>query len=104
MSLRFFVPDQPGLDRHAVSAFYTALFGQLIDEDEPKMIYRTQALRAGPNAHKPRRQVVLSGGTICEVPLVCPHQGLPLNCDPDSDGIMQCPWHGYRLTPERVNV
>jgi nitrite reductase/ring-hydroxylating ferredoxin subunit len=97
MSLRFLVPDQPGLDRQAAGAFYSALFSQLIDEDEPKMIYRTQALRAGPKAHRPRRQVVLVDGTICQVPLVCPHQGLPFNCEPDSDGIMQCPWHGYRF-------
>ena len=97
MSLRFFIPEQQGVDRDAVGAFYVDLFGRLIDEDEPKMIYRTRAIAAGADAHLARRQVTLADGTVCDVPLVCPHQGLPLDCDPDADGVMQCPWHGYRF-------
>lgn len=97
MHLRFFVPDRPNLDRAAVGAFYAAMWTQLIDEDEPKMIHRTRALREGARLHRSRRQMTLADGTICEVPLVCPHQGLPLDCEPDSDGVMTCPWHGYRF-------
>jgi len=97
MSLRFFVPDSPELDREAVGAFYVDLFGRLIDEDEPKMIYTTEAKKAGAAAHKKRRMAVLADGSEVEVPEVCPHQGLPLNCEPDADGIMTCPWHGYRF-------
>jgi nitrite reductase/ring-hydroxylating ferredoxin subunit len=97
MRLRFFVPDRPGLDRDAVGEFYTAMWNRLIDEDEPKMIYRTAALRAGAAPHKARRKVTLADGSEHAVPLVCPHQGLPLEAEPDGDGIIQCPWHGYRF-------
>lgn len=97
MRLSFFVPDRPGLDRDAARAFYTAMWNRLIDEDEPKMIHRTRALREGARLHKPRRQVVLADGSVCNVPLACPHQGLPLECEPDGDGVMTCPWHGYRF-------
>ena len=97
MSFRFFVPDAPATDRGAAGAFYVALFNRLVDEDEPKMIYRTQALRNGPAAHQARRTVTLQDGSEHAVPLVCPHQGLPLDCEPDEAGVMQCPWHGYRF-------
>ena len=97
MRLRFFARDQPDLDIAAASAFYTALWTRLIDEDEPKMIHRARALKEGAKLHKARRQIVLEDGSVCEVPLVCPHQGLPLDCEPDSDHVMTCPWHGYRF-------
>lgn len=97
MRQRFFVPDRPGLDHEAVGAFYTAMWNRLIDEDEPKMIYRAAALKAGAAPHKERRMVTLEDGSEHAVPLVCPHQGLPLNAEPDGDGIIQCPWHGYRF-------
>ena len=97
MSLRFFVPETPRMDAAASGAFYVGLFNRLIDEDEPKMIYRAAALKAGAAAHKARRSVKLPDGSQHEVPLVCPHQGLPLNAGPDAAGIIQCPWHGYRF-------
>ena len=97
MSLRFFVPETPGMDPVASGAFYRELFGRLLDEDEPKMIYRAQALRAGAAPHKARRTVTLEDGSEHAVPLVCPHQGLPLDCEPNADGVIQCPWHGYRF-------
>ncbi|QJB70716.1 Rieske (2Fe-2S) protein [Parasphingorhabdus halotolerans] len=61
------------------------------------MIYRTNALRAGAAPHKQRRTAMLADGSACAVPVVCPHQGLPLDCEPDGDGVMTCPWHGYRF-------
>lgn len=97
MHLRFFVPDRPGLDPASVGAFYTAMWNRLIDEDEPKMIYRSAALKAGAAPHKARRSVALADGSKHAIPLVCPHQGLPLSADPDGDGIIICPWHGYRF-------
>ena len=97
MHLRFFVPGRPGLDQTAAGAFYIAMWTQLIDEDEPKMIHRTRALREGAKLHKARRQVTLADGTVFAVPLFCPHQGLPLTCEPDGQGMITCPWHGYRF-------
>ncbi|MEQ1552245.1 Rieske 2Fe-2S domain-containing protein [Sphingorhabdus sp.] len=99
MHLRFFVPDRPGLDKPAVGKFYSDMWTRLIDEDEPKMIHRTRALKEGASLHKQRRQVTLADGSVCNVPLVCPHQGLPFDCEPDSVGVMTCPWHGYRFDP-----
>jgi nitrite reductase/ring-hydroxylating ferredoxin subunit len=97
MHLRFFVPTRPGLNHASAGAFYTAMWNRLIDEDEPKMIYREAALKAGAAPHKVRRVVTLSDGSEHAVPLVCPHQGLPLTAEPGADGIIQCPWHGYRF-------
>ena len=97
MSLRFLVPDRPGLDREAVGAFYCELFGRLLDEDEPKMVLRAKAVKAGPALRRERRTATLADGSVCEVPVVCPHMGLPLTCEPDSNGMMTCPWHGYQF-------
>ncbi len=96
MAFRFYAPV-PEEHVDATGKFYVALFNQLVDEDEPKMIYRTQAVRAGPKARLERRQAKLADGTVCQVARFCPHQGLPLDCEPDAEGIMTCPWHGYRF-------
>lgn len=97
MHLRFLVPDRHGLDRGGAADFYTALWNRLIDEDEPKMIHRARALREGASLYRARREAILVDGTVCDVPLVCPHRGLPLDCEPDSESVMTCPWHGYRF-------
>jgi nitrite reductase/ring-hydroxylating ferredoxin subunit len=97
MHLRFFVPDRPDLDRAAAGTFYAAMWTQLIDEDEPKMIHRARALREGAKLYREQRQVTLTDGSICNVPLICPHKGLPLTAEPDHDGVLTCPWHGYRF-------
>lgn len=97
MHLRFFVPDMPETDRAAAGAFYRAAFTQILDEDEPKMIHRAAFLKAGPAARRETRLARLADGTSVEVPLLCPHQGLPLDCEPDAQGMMTCPWHGFRF-------
>ena len=30
----------------------------------------------------------------------CPHRGGPLDLDAARDGVVQCPWHGYRFVVE----
>lgn len=97
MRLTFPVPDHPGLDAARAGGFYIDLWNRLIDEDEPKMIFRAQALKAGAQAHQARRDVVLADGSIARVPRVCPHQGLPLDGEPDADGVITCRWHGYQF-------
>lgn len=96
IKLSFFAPDTPQMDPAAAAQFYRDVFTRILDEDEPKMMHRAKALREGPAARKLRRSVTLADGSTCEVPVVCPHQGLPLDCEPDADGVMTCPWHGYR--------
>lgn len=96
MFFRFYAPV-PKEHADATGKFYVNLFNQLVDEDEPKMIYRAEALRAGPKRRLERRQAKLADGATCEVARYCPHQGLPLDCEADADGVMTCPWHGYRF-------
>ena len=97
MHLRFFVPDTPETDREAAGEFYRAAFNQIIDEDEPKMIHRAAFLKVGPSALREMRTANLPDGTSVEVPKLCPHQGLPLTCEPDEEGVMRCPWHGLQF-------
>ena len=81
----------------AVGAYYQRLYAALYDEDERLMIARAAAIRRGPQALKERRSVTLADGSAHAVPLYCPHQGLPLEAEPDAKGIITCPWHGYRF-------
>ena len=97
VSVSFIVPGLAEEQCAAAGAYYTALYAQLYDEDEALMIARATAIEAGAAAHKERRTVTLPNGQSATIPLVCPHQGLPLTGDPDSDGVLTCPWHGYRF-------
>lgn len=94
VTVEFLVADTPGLRRKAVGAYYRSLYERLYDEDERMMVARAQALRGGSPAGT--RIVALADGSRYEVPLACPHQGLPLTGEPGCDGVIACPWHGYR--------
>ena len=97
VTVNFLVPGIDEESRAAAGAYYSVLYAQLYDEDEALMIARTQAIAAGAAAHKQRRIVTLVRGQKAMIPLVCPHQGLPLSGDPDENGVLTCPWHGYRF-------
>ena len=97
VSVTFIVPDLPEGSIAAAGAYFTTLYTQLYDEDEALMIARADAIKAGASAHKQRRIVTLADGSMTSIPIVCPHQGLPLNGEPDAEGIITCPWHGYRF-------
>ena len=97
VSVTFVVPGVDEAQGAAIGTYYQTLYAQLYDEDEKLMMARARAIADGPAAHSARRDVALACGTIASVPLVCPHQGLPLSDDPDADGIITCPWHGYRF-------
>jgi nitrite reductase/ring-hydroxylating ferredoxin subunit len=83
--------------REATGAYYRRLYAGLYDEDERLMAARAAAIRRGPKALELRRDVVLADGSTHKMPLHCPHQGLPLDAEPDGEGIVTCPWHGYRF-------
>lgn len=95
VSVTFFAADVPAEKCAAVGAYYRRLYDRLYDEDERMMIARTEAIRRGPAALRERRNVRLHDGSMAEAPLYCPHQGLPLEGEPDAEGIIRCPWHGY---------
>lgn len=73
----------------AIGAYYRTLYARLYDEDEAMMIARQHSLDT------PDRSWRTVGGH--RLPNACPHLGLPLTADPDADGIVTCPWHGYRF-------
>ena len=80
-----------------VGAAYALLYAELYDEDERMMIARAEAKRRPAAEWRATRDVTLADGRSFSVPQYCPHQGLPLDGDPDAEGIMTCPWHGYRF-------
>ncbi|HEY4344123.1 MAG TPA: Rieske 2Fe-2S domain-containing protein [Parvibaculum sp.] len=60
------------------------LYTKLWDEDEAMMVARQTALDARRDA--------------TSATLRCPHMGAPLDhVEPDADGCITCPWHGYRF-------
>lgn len=96
VSVAFHVAGVPEERRASTGAYYERLYARLYDEDERMMIARAEAVRRGPEALRESRRVTLADGSSGSVPLYCPHQGLPLTAEPDADGIVTCPWHGYR--------
>lgn len=97
VTVEFHVAGLPAHKAAAAGDYYLRLYARLYDEDERMMIARADALRRGPAARLARREVVLADGTTCAVPLYCPHMALPLDAEPDGQGILTCPWHGYRF-------
>lgn len=97
VAVSFRVADVPADRRARVGAGYVRLYERLYDEDEAMMIARADALRRGPATLRLRRTVTLADGSEHAVPVYCPHQALPLDAEPDADGIVTCPWHGYRF-------
>lgn len=97
VDISFQLPEADPAQREGFVAYYPALYAMLYDEDEAMMIAREEAVRRGPAALAERRTVVLADGDEARVPLYCPHLGLPLDAEPDGDGTITCPWHGYRF-------
>ena len=96
VDVAFFVPEAArGGTRW--DTYYPALYDMLYDQDEALMIARAEAIARGPNALAERRDARLADGTPVSIPVYCPHQGLPLDAEPDADGVVTCPWHGYRF-------
>lgn len=97
VSVSFLLP-RPTAERNAAAgAYFEQLYATLYDEDERMMIARTEATQRSGLERRRTRDVTLANGRTYAVPLYCPHQGLPLDAEPDSAGIITCPWHGYRF-------
>jgi nitrite reductase/ring-hydroxylating ferredoxin subunit len=82
--------------RADVGAYYQQLYARLYDEDEAMMIARQAAIDTGAATRGDWRMTSLTDGDY-PVPRACPHLALPLNAEPDANGIVTCPWHGYRF-------
>lgn len=96
---------------------FVAIYEQLWDEDEAMMRAREAALapreRApdrvdlGPEAGlvlpldfelgSGRFRIIRRDGALVAHSRICPHWLGPLQAEPDGDGCLTCPWHGYRF-------
>lgn len=97
VSVRFLVDAQTADAHPEIGVYYQSLYARLYDEDEAMMMARAEAIRGGSARLARRRTVTLSDGASVAIPYACPHLGLPIDTEPDVDGILTCPWHGYRF-------
>ncbi len=122
----FYVPDPSPEARDAIGAGYVRLYSRLWDEDEQMMVRRQELLDASrgravrpPVSPRPvplgpveslrarlplvvgeghgRVRVLEVGGTLIAHSTVCAHKGGPLDAARCEDGVIVCPWHGYRF-------
>ena len=96
VTVAFHVADVSADKRAAVGAYYERLYARLYDEDEAMMMARQDALDTQASVRGGWRMVRLADGEY-RVPRACPHLALPLDAEPDADGVVTCPWHGYRF-------
>ena len=121
IAVEFFVPGLAAAAEVAVARAYRELYARLWDEDEAMMMRRQGVLDAastagarapqplGPLATlRPRLPLVVGtgrdavrivavDGALVAHGVVCPHLGGPLEAAPVCDGVVTCPWHGYRF-------
>jgi nitrite reductase/ring-hydroxylating ferredoxin subunit len=117
----FFLPAVPAAQRAAAGAGYARLYARLYDEDVAMMVERMRQLdrrigdassgspsvTLGPRATLALPATVVLGdrefvvvetaGALRAFPAECPHQLGPLGAGPVEDGVVTCPWHGYRF-------
>lgn len=96
VTVDFLVTGLPEAQRAAVGAYYQRLYAKLYDEDEAMMVARQAAIDRRAATRDSWRMVRLADGDYA-VPRACPHLALPLNAEPDAEGVITCPWHGYRF-------
>lgn len=128
IDVRFYLAAPSDRDESRLLKSMRNLYGQLYDEDLELMSGRQRALddrlkwRDGSTSGSPMPigdvdVIVRDGGATFETPrgrvcvrrlggrwvafdAVCPHQGGRLDDSLLDDGIVTCPWHGYRFDVE----
>jgi nitrite reductase/ring-hydroxylating ferredoxin subunit len=118
----FFVPGASVDRAPELGRIYRELYSRLYDEDESMMtgrqaqldLIRTQRAEksrrilgslADVRARLPMRvdaggrsfRVIELDGRLVAHATVCPHRLGPLGDGPIRDGVVECPWHGYRF-------
>jgi len=94
VTVAFCVPDVRLDTADRLGAAYAQLYQQLYDEDESMMVGREAALT---NRASAAVWVVEIDGEQHAFKGRCPHLLGPLDDAPVVDGVIQCPWHGYRF-------
>jgi nitrite reductase/ring-hydroxylating ferredoxin subunit len=126
IEVEFLVPGISAEAAPKLGALYTALYTRLWDEDESMMQRRSHALARrgalltplpadapaldlGPAAAVRERapfaiefagrpfRIARQGDGLVAWSTLCPHWLGPLDGDPDAQGGVTCPWHGYRF-------
>ena len=126
VDVRFYLPKAPDTEEQAgmILGYLQAQYAGLYDQDEALMVARQEALdaqRAHRDAHGPDHvsmgpeaaldrnachRITLGGndysvrfheGEWIAHAAVCPHLLGPLADAPIEDGVIACPWHGYRF-------
>ncbi|MEQ8859521.1 MAG: Rieske (2Fe-2S) protein [Pseudomonadales bacterium] len=117
----FFLPGVDPAQRIRAGEAFATLYERLYDEDVAMMVERQHQLdRRVERARDPDRrrclgsraalalpgELTLGGrdfviaevaGDVVAFPRQCPHQLGPLRADRLVDGVVTCPWHGYRF-------
>ena len=125
IDVRFYLAAPSNRDESRLLQSMQNLYGQLYDEDLELMSGRQRVLddrlrwREGEASDTPlplgaADTIARSGGATVETSLgrvcvrrledrwvafdaVCPHQGGPLDASSLDNGVVTCPWHGYRF-------
>jgi nitrite reductase/ring-hydroxylating ferredoxin subunit len=125
IAVSFLAPDVAPEARAKLGAAFVQLYTRLWDEDEgmmrhrqafldgraphaprpgaraPKLLGRADALRAqlplAVDAHGDEFIVREHAGHLVAHAAACPHWGAPLAGARIDDGVLVCPWHGYRF-------
>jgi len=125
IEVTFLVPGVAPESVEGLGRAFLSLYERLWDEDEEMMQRRELELERGrelsgrPLVPEPielgaldalRKKLPLSvdvngrpyriveiEGKLCIHSVVCPHLLGPLDAEPDGDGCVRCPWHGYRF-------
>ena len=103
----FFVPGIAADSRPRLGEAWARVYHQLYDADEAMMVARDAALEGVQLAPPPGARLVeqdgvrwrlveLDDGTWA-IPARCAHRLGPLETAEISDGVVTCPWHGYRF-------
>jgi nitrite reductase/ring-hydroxylating ferredoxin subunit len=117
----FFVPDVPEAARERVGQAYASLYATLYDEDVAMMVERQAQLDRRVEGSRPdQRRLALGArdaldlplrctvagreyvvaedaGSLVSYPGSCPHALGPLTAGLLEEGVVTCPWHGYRF-------
>ncbi len=94
VTVEFHAPDVHPETADRLGTAYARLYERLYDEDESMMVGREAAL-ANPRGVPVR--LVEVDGEWCAFKARCPHSFGPLDDAPVVNGVIQCPWHGYRF-------
>ena len=120
----FYVPKVPPMLKKLYSDYYLSVYERLYDEDLMMMSQRQEALdqKSAVDGKTPGKNLVL--GSVIELQnqlpfrftfagqpfllnrvkgewlaysALCPHMLGPLDHEAVVDGVVECPWHGYRF-------